>query len=106
MSQARPALAALLALGLSGCHDATDPEIQRVIGRIDPGNSQKAVIVAPDGRRNQTAGPGPATGPGVLFGEAWPRARRGEPGDKGRGEKGAWFKDSEGDLIGIGQPAR
>jgi catechol 2,3-dioxygenase-like lactoylglutathione lyase family enzyme len=23
---------------------------------------------------------------------------------KGRGEKGAWFKDSEGNLVGIGQP--
>ena len=23
---------------------------------------------------------------------------------KGRGEKGAWFKDSEGNLLGIGQP--
>lgn len=25
---------------------------------------------------------------------------------KGRGELGAWFKDSEGNLIGIGQPVR
>lgn len=25
---------------------------------------------------------------------------------KGRGEKGAWFKDSEGNLLGIGQPVR
>ena len=25
---------------------------------------------------------------------------------RGRGEKGAWFKDSEGNLIGIGQPVR
>lgn len=25
---------------------------------------------------------------------------------KGRGEKGAWFKDSEGNLLGIGQPLR
>lgn len=23
---------------------------------------------------------------------------------KGSGEKGAWFKDSEGNLLGIGQP--
>jgi catechol 2,3-dioxygenase-like lactoylglutathione lyase family enzyme len=25
---------------------------------------------------------------------------------KGSGEKGAWFKDSEGNLLGIGQPLR
>jgi catechol 2,3-dioxygenase-like lactoylglutathione lyase family enzyme len=25
---------------------------------------------------------------------------------KGSGEKGAWFKDSEGNLVGIGQPVR
>jgi catechol 2,3-dioxygenase-like lactoylglutathione lyase family enzyme len=25
---------------------------------------------------------------------------------KGRGEKGAWFKDSEGNVLGIGQPLR
>jgi catechol 2,3-dioxygenase-like lactoylglutathione lyase family enzyme len=25
---------------------------------------------------------------------------------KGRGEQGAWFKDSEGNLLGIGQPVR
>jgi catechol 2,3-dioxygenase-like lactoylglutathione lyase family enzyme len=25
---------------------------------------------------------------------------------KGKGEKGAWFKDSEGNLLGIGQPVR
>jgi catechol 2,3-dioxygenase-like lactoylglutathione lyase family enzyme len=25
---------------------------------------------------------------------------------KGRGEKGAWFKDSEGNLLAIGQPLR
>jgi catechol 2,3-dioxygenase-like lactoylglutathione lyase family enzyme len=25
---------------------------------------------------------------------------------RGRGEKGAWFKDSEGNLLGIGQPVR
>jgi catechol 2,3-dioxygenase-like lactoylglutathione lyase family enzyme len=25
---------------------------------------------------------------------------------KGTGEKGAWFKDSEGNLVGIGQPMR
>jgi hypothetical protein len=25
---------------------------------------------------------------------------------RGTGEKGAWFKDSEGNLIGIGQPLK
>ena len=25
---------------------------------------------------------------------------------KGTGERGAWFRDSEGNLIGIGQPVR
>jgi hypothetical protein len=25
---------------------------------------------------------------------------------KGAGEKGAWFKDGEGNLLGIGQPLR
>jgi catechol 2,3-dioxygenase-like lactoylglutathione lyase family enzyme len=25
---------------------------------------------------------------------------------KGRGERGAWFRDSEGNLVGIGQPMR
>ena len=25
---------------------------------------------------------------------------------KGTGEKGAWFKDSEGNLVGLGQPVR
>ncbi len=25
---------------------------------------------------------------------------------KGRGERGAWFHDSEGNLVGIGQPVR
>lgn len=25
---------------------------------------------------------------------------------KGRGELGAWFRDSEGNLLGIGQPLR
>jgi hypothetical protein len=25
---------------------------------------------------------------------------------KGVGERGAWFKDREGNLIGIGQPVR
>lgn len=25
---------------------------------------------------------------------------------KGVGEKGAWFRDSEGNLIGLGQPVR
>ena len=25
---------------------------------------------------------------------------------KGIGERGAWFRDSEGNLLGIGQPAR
>jgi catechol 2,3-dioxygenase-like lactoylglutathione lyase family enzyme len=28
------------------------------------------------------------------------------PSKGGRGEKAAWFKDSEGNLIGIGQPVR
>jgi catechol 2,3-dioxygenase-like lactoylglutathione lyase family enzyme len=25
---------------------------------------------------------------------------------KGRGERGAWFRDSEGNLLGVGQPVR
>lgn len=25
---------------------------------------------------------------------------------KGKGERGAWFKDSEGNMIGLGQPVR
>ncbi|HEY6574653.1 MAG TPA: VOC family protein [Mycobacterium sp.] len=25
---------------------------------------------------------------------------------KGRGERGAWFRDSEGNLLGLGQPVR
>jgi hypothetical protein len=25
---------------------------------------------------------------------------------KGRGERGAWFRDSEGNMLGIGQPVR
>jgi hypothetical protein len=25
---------------------------------------------------------------------------------KGKGERGAWFHDSEGNLIGLGQPVR
>jgi hypothetical protein len=25
---------------------------------------------------------------------------------KGRGERGAWFRDSEGNMLGIGQPIR
>ena len=28
------------------------------------------------------------------------------PSKGGKGERGAWFRDSEGNLIGIGQPAR
>ena len=28
------------------------------------------------------------------------------PSDGGKGERGAWFKDSEGNLLGIGQPTR
>jgi catechol 2,3-dioxygenase-like lactoylglutathione lyase family enzyme len=28
------------------------------------------------------------------------------PSKGGRGERGAWFRDSEGNLIGIGQPIR
>jgi catechol 2,3-dioxygenase-like lactoylglutathione lyase family enzyme len=31
---------------------------------------------------------------------------RGNYPSKGVGEKGAWFKDSEGNLLGIGQPLR
>jgi hypothetical protein len=43
----RPALAVVVALVLAGCHDATDPEIQRVIGRIDRSHTGKPVIVLP-----------------------------------------------------------
>jgi hypothetical protein len=39
------ALAAVIALG--GCHDATDPEIQRMIGRIDISHTYQPVLVAP-----------------------------------------------------------
>lgn len=28
------------------------------------------------------------------------------PSKGGEGEKGAWFRDSEGNLLGIGQPVR
>jgi len=42
----RPVLAASLGLALAGCNDATDPEIQRVIGRIDPHHTVVPVIVA------------------------------------------------------------
>ena len=38
----------LAVFALAGCHDATDPEIQRVIGRIDPSATGRPVIVAPD----------------------------------------------------------
>ena len=31
---------------------------------------------------------------------------RGNYPSKGLGEKGAWFRDSEGNLLGIGQPLR
>lgn len=30
----------------------------------------------------------------------------GNYGSKGIGERGAWFRDSEGNLLGIGQPVR
>lgn len=41
-------LAALgLGLALAACHDATDHEKQRVIGRIDPVHTSVPVIVAP-----------------------------------------------------------
>jgi hypothetical protein len=43
----RSAFAALLLLVLGSCHNATDPEIQRMIGRIDRSNTEKAVIVLP-----------------------------------------------------------
>jgi hypothetical protein len=46
-----PVLAASLGLALAGCNDATDPEIQRVIGRIDPRHTVVPVIVAPDEAR-------------------------------------------------------
>jgi hypothetical protein len=47
----RPVLAASLGFALAGCNDATDPEIQRVIGRIDPRHTVVPVIVAPDEAR-------------------------------------------------------
>jgi hypothetical protein len=47
----RPVLAASLGLALAGCNDATDPEIQRVIGRIDRHHTVVPVIVAPDEAR-------------------------------------------------------
>jgi catechol 2,3-dioxygenase-like lactoylglutathione lyase family enzyme len=28
------------------------------------------------------------------------------PSKRARGERGAWFRDSEGNLVGIGQPVR
>ncbi|HEY2527187.1 MAG TPA: VOC family protein [Xanthobacteraceae bacterium] len=31
---------------------------------------------------------------------------KGNYADKGVGERGAWFRDSEGNLLGIGQPVR
>jgi catechol 2,3-dioxygenase-like lactoylglutathione lyase family enzyme len=31
---------------------------------------------------------------------------RGQYPSKGTGERGAWFRDSEGNLLGIGQPVR
>jgi hypothetical protein len=31
---------------------------------------------------------------------------RGNYPSKGTGERGAWFRDSEGNLLGIGQPVR
>ena len=47
----RPALAVILALASADCNDATDPEIQRVIGRIDPNHTVVPVIVAPEEAR-------------------------------------------------------
>jgi hypothetical protein len=47
----RPVLAISLGLALAGCNDATDPEIQRVIGTIDPSHTVVPVIVAPDEAR-------------------------------------------------------
>jgi len=43
--------------------------------------------------------PGMKTGDGIA-------TIAGNYPSKGRGEKGAWFKDSEGNLLGIGQPVR
>jgi hypothetical protein len=44
-----PRSAAVVGLGLAfaGCHDATDHEKERVIGRIDPVHTTVPVIVAP-----------------------------------------------------------
>jgi len=47
----RPVLAAGLGLALGSCNDATDPEIQRVIGRIDAHHTAVPTIVAPDEAR-------------------------------------------------------
>lgn len=44
----RPSAALSLFLTLAGCHDATDHEQQRVIGRIDPLHTVTPVIVAPE----------------------------------------------------------
>jgi hypothetical protein len=49
-----PVLAGSLGLALAGCNDATDPEIQRVIGRIDPRHTVVPVIVAPDEAQGAT----------------------------------------------------
>lgn len=51
VSRRHPVLAASLGLALAGCNDATDPEIQRVIGRIDLHHTVVPVIVAPDEAR-------------------------------------------------------
>lgn len=37
-----------LALVVGACHDATDPDKQRIIGRIDPSSTAVPVIVAPE----------------------------------------------------------
>jgi hypothetical protein len=44
----RQVLATSLGLALGSCNDATDPEIQRMIGWIDPHHAVVPVIVAPE----------------------------------------------------------
>jgi hypothetical protein len=44
-----PWAALVVCLGLApGCHDATDPEIQRVIGRIDRSSTTVPVVIVPN----------------------------------------------------------
>jgi catechol 2,3-dioxygenase-like lactoylglutathione lyase family enzyme len=43
---------------------------------------------------------------GVVFEEAGIVDIDGNYPSKGRGERGAWFRDSEGNMLGIGQPVR